>query len=105
MQFSTLMLWLAVASIAAFALGRGKALNSVGGPKAIRQLHSLPSYYGYYAAIWCVIPALLFMGLWLAFSETFILERVVAVLPESPRSGGGQPVRIAKDRSGHRLWS
>jgi len=86
MQFSTLILWLAIASIAAFALGRSRALKSVGGPKGIRQLHSLPSYYGYYAAIWCVIPALLFMGLWVAFSETFILDQVVAVVPEGLRN-------------------
>jgi len=86
MQFSTLILLLGVAAIAAFMLGRRKAVSSVGGSRSIRDLHSLPSYYGYYAAIWCVIPGLLFMGLWFAFSDAIILDRVNDVLPEEIRS-------------------
>jgi len=86
MQLTTLILLLCVAAIAAFMLGRWKAVSSVGGQRSIRDLHSLPSYYGYYAAIWCVIPGLLFLGLWLAFSDVVILDRISSVLPEEIRS-------------------
>ncbi|MBT8442231.1 MAG: phosphate ABC transporter permease subunit PstC [Gammaproteobacteria bacterium] len=86
MQLTTLILLLAGASVAAFMLGRWKAVSTVGGPKSMRDLHSLPGYYGYYAAIWCVIPGLVFLGFWLAFSDVFVLERVTAVLPEDLRS-------------------
>lgn len=86
MQFSTLLILLAVASIAAFMLGRQKAVESVGGMGAIRNLHSLPNYYGYYVAIWCAIPGLVLLGLWLAFGDVAVLDRVSAALPEHLRS-------------------
>ena len=47
MQTTTLLLVLAVITVAAFSLGRKRALDSVGGPGRISHLHSLPGYYGY----------------------------------------------------------
>jgi phosphate transport system permease protein len=86
MQLSTLCLVLTFVSIAAFMLGRRKVVASVGGMRGIRNLHSLPNYYGYYAAIWCAIPGLALLGLWFALSETLVLDRVSAALPENMRS-------------------
>lgn len=86
MQFSTLLILLTFASVAAFMLGRQKAVESVGGMGAIRNLHSLPNYYGYYVAIWCAIPGLVLLGLWLAFGDVAVFGRVSAALPEHLRS-------------------
>jgi len=86
MQLSTLILLLAVLSLASFFAGRHKAISGVGGVSRIRHLHSLPKYYGYYAAIWCVVPAAVLIAGWLAFSDTIILRQVQAALPDSLRS-------------------
>jgi phosphate transport system permease protein len=85
MQLTTLILLLGAAAIGAFMLGRRKAVLASGGSGSIRDLHSLPSYYGYYAAIWCVLPGLLFIAMWLAFSDAILLGRVTAELPPDLR--------------------
>ncbi len=86
MQLSTLLLILTAMAIAAFMLGRRRSIAVAGGYGAIRSLHSLPKYYGYYVAIWCGIPGLLLVGLWLSISEPLILNQVVASLPEALRT-------------------
>lgn len=77
------MLLLVAVSVAAFWLGRGKAVAAVGGYGSIRKLHSLPGYYGYYAAIWCMIPGLAVILLWTAFSDSLVINRVTDTLPPS----------------------
>jgi len=86
MQLSTLLLVLAAMATMAFVLGRQRAIATVGGYGELRKLHSLPKYYGYYAAIWCGLPGLALVGLWLGLSDGLILDRVVATLPDDLRS-------------------
>ena len=86
MRLSTLILMLVVMSLAAFVLGRRRSIAAVGGYRQIRNLHSLPKYYGYYVAIWCVVPALLLISFWIAASDAVIMGRVVQSLPEALRS-------------------
>lgn len=85
MQLSTLLLVLVAMSVAAFMLGRRQSILVGGGPSRIRHLHSLPKYYGYYVAIWCGIPGLLLLGLWLSLSEPLIVGQVVETLPDALR--------------------
>jgi phosphate transport system permease protein len=47
-----------------FQLGRRRALAHAGGDASA--LHSLPAYYGWYAALWCGLPGLLVVVGWLA---------------------------------------
>src|SRR3546814_12763996 len=56
-----------VLALAAFAYRSGtrKALAAAGDGRGGRALHSLPSYYGAYVALWCGIPALLIAFVWL----------------------------------------
>jgi len=66
----------------AYVLGRRRSVavsSAVGG---IRHLHSLPSYYGSYAALWSLIPALLVLAAWVAFQPTIVTELVVKALPQ-----------------------
>ena len=86
MQISTLILLLTVLLMAAYWLGRRKALLSVGGSQSIRNLHSLPGYYGYYTAIWCGIPGLILIVSWFMFSDTLILQQVIGQLPDHLRA-------------------
>ncbi|GAB6068800.1 phosphate ABC transporter permease subunit PstC [Methylothermus subterraneus] len=76
MQLSTLVLLLLSLSACAYYLGLRRALASGG------RLHSLPQYYGYYAALWCGLPALFILGFWLVLDDHLIAHRVIAALPE-----------------------
>ena len=65
-------------------MGRGKALKTAGG--SVRELHSLPGYYGWYAALWCGLPAILVIGIWLSIQPGIVESLVVASLPEAIRN-------------------
>ena len=52
----------------------------------MRALHSLPSYYGYYAAMWCGVPALLVFALWQAFDGRVILALATAAIADGGAS-------------------
>ncbi len=83
MQSTTILLLLGLLSLAAFFLGRGRSLVLVGGPGKGRALHSLPGYYGYYVAIWCVLPALFLLLGWVLVEPRVITALVVKGLPQS----------------------
>lgn len=75
-----------MASSLAYYVGRKRAFAVAEGK--IRNLHSLPTYYGLYTAIWCGIPALIILAVWSAFENTIITHLVVADLPASMRDVG-----------------
>ncbi|MGB5512713.1 MAG: phosphate ABC transporter permease family protein, partial [Woeseiaceae bacterium] len=83
MQSTTLILLLAAMAIAAFYFGRVRSLALVGGPGKLTALHSLPGYYGYYVAIWCVLPALALLFVWMMVEPRVIVGLVTKSLPES----------------------
>jgi phosphate transport system permease protein len=80
MQAPTLALLLLALSAFAYYLGRKRAFAVAEGP--IRNLHSLPSYYGLYVALWAAIPALLLVGLWIALEDKIITSIIISELPE-----------------------
>jgi phosphate transport system permease protein len=80
---SILAITLLLLSSVAFYLGRRRSLWVAGG--SIRNLHSLPNHYGFYAALWCAIPALLVFGLWQSFESTILMQLVIADLPAELR--------------------
>ncbi len=61
MHASTLLIVLLALVALAYQGGRQRAVASAGGAARINTLHSLPSYYGFYAALWAAVPALLLM--------------------------------------------
>ena len=79
-----LFLTLLLLSAAGYYLGRQRSLVLVGGRAS--QLHSLPSYHGAYVALWCALPALLMLLVWLALQPSLITQMVVAELPAETRS-------------------
>ena len=83
MNTTMLLLVLLGLSALAFRLGRKRAFAVVSG--RVRELHSLPAYYGFQAALWCGIPALLLFGLWLAFESTVITHYVIQAMPAEIR--------------------
>ena len=85
MQPTTLILILIALSLAAGYSGRSRALATAGGTGHRVRLHSLPGYYGYYVAIWCLLPALGLMLLWIAFEPSVVAALIVKGLPEAQR--------------------
>ena len=84
MQNSSLFALLVVLAVFSFWLGRRRSVSMVGGK--VHRLHSLPGYYGYYTAIWCVVPALIIFALWTFFENSIITHMVVADLPGQIRN-------------------
>jgi phosphate transport system permease protein len=83
---SILVIVLLALSSLAYYMGKKRAFQVAQGK--IRNLHSLPTYYGLYTAIWCGIPALIILGIWIAFEPSIITHLVVAGLPDEVRNIG-----------------
>ncbi len=79
MQSLTVILLLLLMSTA-YYFGRRKAYSVAQGK--LSTLHSLPSYYGLYTAIWCGLPAFLLVAVWLIAEPSIITHIVVSDLPE-----------------------
>jgi len=78
-----LFLTLGLLSLSGYYLGRKRALAVAG--DHIRNLHSLPSFYGSYTALWCGLPALIVLAIWATLQPSVIIELVVAGLPSELR--------------------
>jgi len=59
--------------------GRQRAFASVGGRAS--QLHSLPSYHGAYVALWCLLPSLLLLLLWMLAEPHILRALTIGALP------------------------
>ncbi len=86
MQTSTLILVLLILTALAYRFGKGRSVAVVGGAKGVRNLHSLPSYYGLLTAIWCALPALAVLALWNVFDHGLIRQMVIDGLPAEVRA-------------------
>jgi phosphate transport system permease protein len=84
MPILVLIVVLLALSAAAFQVGRGRALRLAGDTP--RKLHSLPGYYGYYVALWCILPAALVLALWVAAQPYVHRYVLVSSLPQEGRS-------------------
>ena len=85
MQSTTLILLLVAMAAASFFMGRRRSLAIVGGPTHSTALHSLPGYYGYLTMIWCLLPGLGLMLLWILLEPRVIVALVVESLPAAQR--------------------
>ena len=81
MQTSVLILFLLGVMALAFHIGRRRSLATVGGRTGVKNLHSLPAYYGFYTALWAGLPALLVAALWMFFEGNVITSMVIEALP------------------------
>jgi phosphate transport system permease protein len=78
MQTSTIVIAILVLAAAAYRLGRQRSLVLVGGAGGVRNLHSLPSYYGFLTAIWCALPALAVLAVWHLADQRVIVGTVLS---------------------------
>ncbi len=86
MQNSVLLIGLALLAGVAYLTGKQRSLALVGGKRGARNLHSLPSYYGFLTALWCALPALAILGIWAAAQDSLISHLVVSAMPADVRA-------------------
>ncbi|MDX2463873.1 MAG: phosphate ABC transporter permease subunit PstC [Porticoccus sp.] len=91
MQITNLLIVLLGLSAIAFYLARGRSVTLAQPLGGIRHLHSLPFFYGMRAAIWCALPSLALLAVWLLFDEHIISTLLLGGLPE-----GQQPTSAAE---------
>ncbi len=85
MQLSALIVVMLGVMALAYHVGRKRSLTAVGGSSGVRQLHSLPAYYGFYTALWAGLPALLIAGIWTFFEGSVVTSMAIQDLPAEMR--------------------
>tara|TARA_R110000782_G_scaffold127996_2_gene219631 strand:+ start:1423 stop:2811 length:1389 start_codon:yes stop_codon:yes gene_type:complete len=94
MQSTTLILLLGFLAVGAFYFGRDRSLSLAGGPGKGTALHSLPGYYGYFVALWVVLPSLALFSAWILLEPRIVTALVVDKLPDSYRSVSGGELNL-----------
>ncbi|NNF17279.1 MAG: phosphate ABC transporter permease subunit PstC, partial [Gammaproteobacteria bacterium] len=64
-------------TVVSYVFAQRKAISACGGHDQIRKLHSLPSYYGSYTALWCALPALLLLLVW-NLTQPAVISQIIA---------------------------
>lgn len=85
MQTTLLLAVILVLSVVGYALGRGRAVAVAGG--RLSRLHSIPSYHGFFVALWAGLPALLLLIVWTTFEGSGVMALVLARLPDGMLQG------------------
>lgn len=80
-------------SFIAYRLGTAAAIGrQVGGTV---RLHSLVSFYGYYVALWCGLPAILVLALWVSAQDFLVASLVTSGLPAEIRNLPSDQLNLA----------
>ena len=79
MEKTTLIFLILVLAALMYYLGRTKSVRLVEG--RCSRLHSLPVYYGSYAAMWFLFPGLAVISLWFSFEDSILTRLIVSGLP------------------------
>lgn len=101
MDLSTLVLVLIAVTVASYYGGvmRSQALaRPLGG---IKYLAALPSYYGFMAVIWTVVPALILLLIWTFTESSVIANMVIALMPPEAANLGEGELSLLYSRVGN----
>ncbi|MCP5123224.1 MAG: phosphate ABC transporter permease subunit PstC [Pseudomonadales bacterium] len=85
METTTVFLVLVLLTFISFFAGRKRSHAVTSGLGGVRSLHSLPKHYGYMAALWALLPALLILVLWLVLENSILARIVMNELPGGVR--------------------
>ncbi|CUH48449.1 phosphate ABC transporter permease subunit PstC [Ruegeria atlantica] len=88
MALSWLLLILLALAVIGFFAGRSRALASAGGN--VRDLHSLPSYYGYNVALTALVPAVGVLIVWLLAQPMIVNSTVSSLIPDQAVPEGSE---------------
>ena len=79
MSVFMLLVVIAVLALVGFVIGRQRALASASGN--IKEMHSLPVYYGWHGALMVMVPSLLALTLWLVIQPLVIERQLLDYFP------------------------
>lgn len=96
MTNATIFVVIAFMALVAFAMVRQKSVALVKG--ATDQLHSLPRYHGYYAAIMVALPSLVILLLWLVSGKLIVENLILAGLPEDLAAANAERLDLLINR-------
>jgi phosphate transport system permease protein len=77
----SIFLMVVLLGIIAWACGRARAIQQAAPSHADAtqpRPHSLPAYHGWYAALWTILPALIFLAIWSALVPSLVTGDVLA---------------------------
>ncbi len=86
MKTSYIFIIFSLLSVVFYHVGYRRSLKLAGGKQNAHNLHSRPTYYGIFVALWCFTPALILFFAWQSLDTTLISRMVVADMPEEYRS-------------------
>jgi phosphate transport system permease protein len=81
-----------VLALAGYWLGRSRALAMEKGDPSGR-LSSLPQHYGYYVALWCGLPAIALLLIWLA-AQPVVVDRLLLVGLPADMTANATPAQL-----------
>lgn len=81
MGFWSFFVFISILAYTAYWYGNTKALRLNSLKKDGPKLPSLPQYYGLYSFIWLIIPAVLFIVIWLIFKPLIIDQFLLTKVP------------------------
>ena len=86
MSLGILLLILLALTVAGYVMGQSRAISTAGGD--IRNLHSLPAFYGRITAIWVLVPAMILLAGWLLVEGSLVHRNILAqIAPEDVVEG------------------
>ena len=95
MSTGTLALIIFVLAACAYVIGRSRATTL---RKQVESLHSLPRYYGYYTAIWTLLPGVLLLILWSIAEPAYLKSSTINTLPAEVQAlSGGELDLVLND--------
>ncbi|WP_406828606.1 phosphate ABC transporter permease subunit PstC [Microbulbifer sp. ARAS458-1] len=96
MQTPTLFALLLLLVLVAYGTGFSRAIATARSRGGVRSLASLPNYYGVHTALWCGLPALVILGLWMLFDDAIIRTLVLGGIADKPETISGQNLLYAQ---------
>ncbi|MEJ2159328.1 MAG: phosphate ABC transporter permease subunit PstC [Chromatiales bacterium] len=94
MQVTPLILVLLFLCAAAYYFGKRRSLRVADSHGGIKNLHSLPSYYGAWVAFWAVVPALLMLLAWKTIEPRALNAVLMNELPAEMREQAPERVGL-----------
>ena len=83
MNVTALLVLIIGLTLFSYFFGRKRAIAVSASHGGVRNLHSLPNYYGHMVALWCGLPALFVLFVWSVFEPSMINNLLVSTLPEN----------------------
>lgn len=94
MQTSFLVIAIFALAFLAYFAGRARSVSIAQHIGGIRFLNSLPFYYGTLTALWCALPCLAVLAVWVLFDDVIIRNILVSSMPAEVVADAGEQLGL-----------